>query len=250
MGDRASTARSASESSYQLSLTLILALLAAAVAIAVTVAIVLARSTRRAVREVGAAAKAISIGDIDQRVVVRSRDELGEMARDFESMIDYLRSTVAIAESIAQGDLNVEVRPRSERDALGNSLVAMTASLRGLVADNDRLLAASREEAHTDALTGLANRRASCATLEATSGANEERPARARAVRPRRVQALQRHLRAPGRRCASCKSSATARARAPPGPGAPTESAATSSACSPRPRGTAARRSRAWLPTP
>ena len=161
----AHAAAAASRSSYDLS------------ALAVAVAIVLARRMTRAVREIGSAAKAISLGDIDQRVVARSRDEFGEMARDFESMIDYLRSTVGVAEAIADGDLAVEVEPRSKRDALGNSLAAMTASLRRLVSENEGLLAASQEEANTDALTGLPNRRALMRDLEAgVTHASEERP--------------------------------------------------------------------------
>ena len=80
----AQAAAIASDSSYNLSVTLILALLAAAVAIALAVAIVFARRTTRAVHEIGSAAKAIAQGDIDQRVDVRSRDEFGEMAKDFD----------------------------------------------------------------------------------------------------------------------------------------------------------------------
>jgi diguanylate cyclase (GGDEF)-like protein len=173
----ARTAEAASRSSYSVSLALILALLGVAVAIAVAVALVLARRTTRAVHEVAAAAKAISRGDIDQRVLVRSRDELGEMAADFVSMIDYLRSTVSIAETIAAGDLEVEVRPRSDRDVLGKALVVMTDSLRRLEAENERLLAGSREEADTDALTALPNRRALMRDLESQlAEASEERP--------------------------------------------------------------------------
>ena len=172
----ARAAENASESAYRESLALILALLAAAVAIAVAVALVLARRTTRAVYDVAAAAKAISRGDIDQRVVVRSRDELGEMAVDFDSMIDYLRSTVGVAETIAAGDLDVEVRPRSNRDVLGKALVVMTDSLRRLKAENEGLLAVSREEADTDALTGLPNRRALMRDLEGqVADASEER---------------------------------------------------------------------------
>ena len=173
----AKAAEASSRSSYDRSVLLILALLAAAVASAVAVAIVLARRITRAVREIGSAAKAISQGDIDQSVDVRSRDEFGEMAEDFDSMIEYLHSTVAVAETIAEGNLDVEPRPRSERDALGNSLVVMTESLRRLVAENERLLDASRKEANTDSLTALPNRRALMRDLEAQlDAATKERP--------------------------------------------------------------------------
>ncbi len=173
----AKTAETSSSSNYRLSLTLILALLAAAIAIAIVVAVVLSRRTTRAVRQIGAAAKAIAEGDIDQRVVVGSRDELGEMAKDFDTMIDYLHSTVAVAETIAKGDLEVQVKPRADRDALGNSLVTMTQSLRRLAAENERLLDDSRKEANTDSLTSLPNRRALMRDLEAQlAEASQERP--------------------------------------------------------------------------
>src|SRR5262249_32941344 len=83
----ASAAANASRTSYDEGVTLIILMLAAAVAIAVIVAIIIARRTTRAVREVGAAANAISEGDIDQHVAVRSRDEFGQMAADFDAMI-------------------------------------------------------------------------------------------------------------------------------------------------------------------
>jgi diguanylate cyclase (GGDEF)-like protein len=167
----------ASDASYDRSRLIVLSLLAAALALAVAVAILLAHRTTRAVRQIGAAAKAIAFGDIEQHVEVRSRDELGEMARDFESMVEYLRSTIGVAEAIAEGNLNVEIQPRSERDALGSSLLTMTASLRRLLAENERLLASSRAEAATDALTGLGNRRALMRDLdEALVTATEARP--------------------------------------------------------------------------
>ena len=59
---------------------------------------------------------------------------------------------------------------------------------------------ASRREALTDGLTGLGNRRALMADLERRLDAATREPAGARALRPRRLQAVQRHLRPPGRR--------------------------------------------------
>ena len=81
------------------------------------------------------------------------------------------------------------------------------------------MLRASRDEALTDALTGLGNRRALTRELDARCRTRVSRgAARARAVRPRRLQALQRHLRPPGRR----------RAARPPGrqPARPSSAAA------------------------
>ena len=75
------------------------------------------------------------------------------------------------------------------------------------------MLRDSRDEAMTDALTGLGNRRALARALDdALADARRRRPARARALRPRRLQALQRHLRPsrPATRC-SCASARSLR---------------------------------------
>ncbi len=89
-------ADSASSASYDFSLTLILALLASATAVALALAVTFARRTTRALRAIGAAASAISRGELDQHIEVRSSDELGELAGHFAAMVEYLRSTVAI----------------------------------------------------------------------------------------------------------------------------------------------------------
>ena len=97
-----------------------------------------------------------------------------------------------------------------------------------------------RDAAMTDSLTGLANRRRLMDDLEA---AVEDAAGAPRAVRPRRLQGLQRHLRPPGRRCpAHAPRPPAERGRGRRG-AAPTGSAATSSACW-RPAPRAPRRSR------
>jgi GGDEF domain-containing protein len=96
------------------------------------------------------------------------------MARDLDSMTEYLHSTVEVARAIAADNLDVEVRPRSERDALGNSLLAMTARLRRLKTENERLLSVSRREANTDSLTPLPNRRAFMRDIDAQLGDGAE----------------------------------------------------------------------------
>jgi methyl-accepting chemotaxis protein len=122
-----------SRSTYTDGRTLILVLLIIAVLVAVGVALAISRRLSRGISAVGHAAKKISRGEIDQHVSVNSRDELGEMASDFNAMTDYLKATAAVAETIASGDLSVEVTPRSDQDALGHALADMTRGLRSLV---------------------------------------------------------------------------------------------------------------------
>jgi methyl-accepting chemotaxis protein len=112
---------------------LILGLLGAAILIAAAIALLLARAITGGVGEVGRAAKAIAGGDVDQKVAVKSNDELGDMARDFEAMIDYLKTMCAVAERIAEGDLTADIQPKSERDALGRAFAGMTTQLRELI---------------------------------------------------------------------------------------------------------------------
>ncbi len=130
--DRQATAAT-SRSAYTAGRSLIIVLLIIAVLVAVGVALAISRRLARGIAAVGRAAKKIARGEIDQRVDVTSGDELGEMASDFNAMTDYLTATAELAETIASGDLTVEVQPRSDKDALGNALAEMTHGLRSLV---------------------------------------------------------------------------------------------------------------------
>ena len=95
-------------------------------------------------------------------------------------------------------------QPARRRRSPPLALVAVMVRLVLTFRDNVAMLRASRDEALTDALTGLGNRRALARELERPlPEADDAAPARARALRPRRLQALQRHLRPPRRRRAA-----------------------------------------------
>jgi methyl-accepting chemotaxis protein len=72
-------------------------------------------------------------GDLEHEVGIQRQDEVGELARTFNSMVTYLREMAAVSASIAGGDLTMEVRPRSARDTLGNAFAKMIEGLRALV---------------------------------------------------------------------------------------------------------------------
>src|SRR5215469_569307 len=74
-------------------------------------------------------------GDLDHNIEIDTErnDEIGELARTFANMVTYLKEMAAVSEAIANGDLMVNVQPRSKQDTLGHAFQQMVQSLRGLV---------------------------------------------------------------------------------------------------------------------
>jgi methyl-accepting chemotaxis protein len=72
-------------------------------------------------------------GDLDHSIDVRREDEIGELARSFAKMVNYLKEMAGVSEAIAGGDLTVQVKPRSPQDTLGNAFAKMVEGLGRLV---------------------------------------------------------------------------------------------------------------------
>jgi len=72
-------------------------------------------------------------GDLEHNIDTNRDDEIGELARTFHKMVTYLKEMAGVSESIAGGDLTLEVKPRSSHDTLGNAFAKMVDGLAGLV---------------------------------------------------------------------------------------------------------------------
>ena len=72
-------------------------------------------------------------GDLDQNIDIHRNDEIGALATTFNNMVSYLKEMATVSASIAEGELAVEIAPRSKRDTLGNTFVRMSHGLRDLV---------------------------------------------------------------------------------------------------------------------
>src|SRR5229473_6749122 len=59
-------------------------------------------------------------GDLDQNIDIHRNDEIGALATTFNNMVAYLKEMASVSMAVAEGDLAVEVVPRSKRDTLGN----------------------------------------------------------------------------------------------------------------------------------
>ncbi len=58
---------------------------------------------------------------------------MAQLALTFNNMVLYLREMAGLSESIAGGDLSVQINPRSTRDTLGTAFREMTLGLRSMV---------------------------------------------------------------------------------------------------------------------
>jgi methyl-accepting chemotaxis protein len=100
-----------------------------------SVAFFIARSISNAAKQMAGIAEGISAGELDHKITVTSKDEMGDMANSFTRMIAYLQTMAGVAEKLAVGDLTQNVPPISSRDVLGNAFNGMVDNLRNLVGE-------------------------------------------------------------------------------------------------------------------
>lgn len=91
------------------------------------------------------AADKLAIGDVEVNIseVMNSNDEVGELAWAFGKMIDNIKEQAGSAERMAQGDLSIEILPRSDKDVLAVSMGAMVNNLNSLVSEMTVLTSAA-----------------------------------------------------------------------------------------------------------
>ncbi|HEY3972098.1 MAG TPA: methyl-accepting chemotaxis protein [Candidatus Sulfotelmatobacter sp.] len=116
--------------------TFIISLLSTLIAVCVGVIIAYrtAKSITQPLNNLMSVARGIgNTGDLEHNIDLTRDDEIGELARTFHKMVTYLREMAGVSESIAGGDLSVDVKPRSSHDTLGNAFSRMVEGLAGLV---------------------------------------------------------------------------------------------------------------------
>ncbi len=125
------------------SLALILGAVAVSAAlVVVAIAYFFARSLAQPIDLLTQGAQRLAVGDatlagMDTRAIanINARgDELGDIGNAFSNLIAYFKRGATTMQSIARGDLSVDIQPEGETDLMGHAMVEMKASLNEMTA--------------------------------------------------------------------------------------------------------------------
>lgn len=81
------------------------------------------------------AANRLADGEVDVSVKANTRDEVGKLTEAFSRMINNIKEQAFAAEKIANGDLDIGVTPKSEKDVLSNSMLLVISTLKKLLSE-------------------------------------------------------------------------------------------------------------------
>jgi methyl-accepting chemotaxis protein len=114
-------------------LQVILGVIALLLGIAIT--FLITRSIVRPLEVAVDTARRMAVGDISMQIEISSKDETGILLGAMQEMVDSSREIAQMADKIANGDLRVEMRPRSAEDTLLKSLGAMVNNLTEVISN-------------------------------------------------------------------------------------------------------------------
>jgi len=113
-----------------LAMVIICGFIAAAIALGILITVLLTRGITKPVNLVKEGLRNIAVGDLTYNIDISSHDETGQMAQSYRDMQAYLHEMIDFADKISGGNLTVEIKSKSEKDALGNAFAKMAAAIK------------------------------------------------------------------------------------------------------------------------
>ncbi len=108
-------------------------ILATALALLFALSYLTVRSVTKPLARAVGAAEELARGDLRTELRATSVDEVGQLTSSLRRSIDYLREMSGVADSIADGDLTVQVDPRSADDSFGHAFQKMAGNLQSML---------------------------------------------------------------------------------------------------------------------
>ena len=160
-------AKAANADAYATARATLLGASAAMIVLGLAAAFWLARVLRRSFAQVTAVADAVAAGDLSVETGAHGRDEVGMLMGALGRMLATLRASAQTLDSLAEGDLGVEHRARSERDRMGQALERMIARLSDVIRRTKE--GAAAVDAGASELTTAADQLSAGATRQAAA---------------------------------------------------------------------------------
>lgn len=108
-------------------------IIAASILLSIFLGFYISTIISRPLRTMGEVANRLAIGDSNVSIEINSKDETGMLAKAFQAMLENIKYQVEIVEKFAEGDLTIDVSPKSEVDTLGIKLKEMVEANRSLL---------------------------------------------------------------------------------------------------------------------
>jgi len=104
--------------------------LIAAVLIAACISFFVVQSITRPLDAAVALVNQVAAGDLTHTTEIDSTDEVGQMLKSMNGMVENLKAAANVAVGISQGDLSVRAKVLSDKDSLGQALTTMIENLK------------------------------------------------------------------------------------------------------------------------
>jgi methyl-accepting chemotaxis protein len=122
--------------------------------------------------------EALAEGDVNQEINVKTNDEVGDLARAYSRVIDYMKEMAEATSRVADGDLSVEAKPRSDGDVLGHAHARLIARQRDLIGKSKAAAAnvaeASKQLTRASEQTAQATQQITATIQSVARGASEQ----------------------------------------------------------------------------
>ncbi|GBF35104.1 methyl-accepting chemotaxis protein I [Desulfocucumis palustris] len=116
-----------------------------ALGLGILIAFFIARSVSNPVKKLTSMADKLALGDVNVEIEANTNDEIGMLSRSFKTMAENIKESAIAAQKVAAGELDVEVKVRSDKDMLGNNLGMMVKTIKNLLKETNTLIQAIRE---------------------------------------------------------------------------------------------------------
>jgi methyl-accepting chemotaxis protein len=117
----------------------------AVILIGILMAYILGNQISKPIRKLREMANRVAVGDVEVDTKTDLKDEVGDLITAFGEMADNIKAQAEAGRRIAEGDLSVEVKARSDKDVLAFSMSSVIETLRNLVSEAEMLTEAAVE---------------------------------------------------------------------------------------------------------